>query len=376
MHIRVIAVGDRQNTVRVVDHVAISEGDVFVLNALGLNADLAGLAPAAPKHAVLDGDLLDRLLVIVDRFEGDRIVKGADKAVFDGYVVGVYNVDSVGVVSPMSDDLDVVDVDVAAPKHRHYPGRGVEENDVGDVDVLTLVDAEAALGKGGVAVLQEARLVGVVEHAAAKDLDVADTLGKERAEHDRVAVDVDGIVIAQVDHTGEMHSGAEIDRCVLRLGVFLNGVEKDMKHMVGVAEFKHVAAVVGKRENDLSVPQLGLDVFGKRTDQGTVKALLSLDAKLDRLIGGKRDEACLLALIKGSLEAGPGSVKGKGGNTAGSHLRGHAVDRYLKIGVDRLVGDLRAVGGVFSDSGLRDVSGKSVAGIAYFGNFNHIAFPF
>ena len=359
------------------DHVAISERDVFVLDALGLNADLAGLSPTAPKHAVLHGDLLDRLLVVVDRFDRDRIVKGTDKAVFDGYVVGVYNVDSVGVVSPMSDDLDVINLDVAAPKHGKHPGGGIEENDVGNVDILALVDAEASLGKGCVAVLQEARLVGVVEYAAAEDLDILYPLGKDRAENDRLAVDVDGIVISQIDHTGEMHSGTKIDRCILCLWVFLDGIKKDMKHVVRVAKLKHVAAVIGKGENDLSVAHFCFYVFGKRSDQSAFKALLSLDAKLDCFIRRKRDEACLLALIKVSLKAGPRSVKGNSGNTAGLHLAWQSVDCDIKIGVDCLIGYLCAVGGVLSDPGLCEGDVKAVvARIAHFWYFNHIAFPF
>jgi hypothetical protein len=117
MNLRTVTILDIQCGIARTQELAICKRDVIILSAHSLNADFAGLAPPTPKHAVLHTYFLDRLLVVVNGFDGYRIVKRADKAILDRNVIRIDHVNAIGIVSPVSYDFDVVDCYVTAMEH-------------------------------------------------------------------------------------------------------------------------------------------------------------------------------------------------------------------------------------------------------------------
>ena len=110
----------------------------------------------------------------------------------------------------MTDDFDVINIDAVAIKECQAPRGRVDENDVLDRDILGVVKAHVALCVIFVAMLADSLLKAAVNNAAAEDANVLGFCGHERAENECLGVNVDRVVVAEVDVSGEVDAGAVV----------------------------------------------------------------------------------------------------------------------------------------------------------------------
>ena len=85
------------------EHIAIAEGDVFVLPAFGFQAQLHGSAPIAPQGATLHKNV--RVVFkteAVQTLDADGIVKGMDEAVLEMDPLAVQHINAIGVIAPLA----------------------------------------------------------------------------------------------------------------------------------------------------------------------------------------------------------------------------------------------------------------------------------
>ena len=227
------------------DKIASLKADISVFGRIGLNAYLAVHSPAAPHYAIFNMNIFDWVGVIIYRFYRDRIVEGADKAIFDIYVTCVGNINSVGIVSPMSYKLYVINIDAVAIKEGQDPSARICKDDVLDRYVLAIIETESSFGIRLVAILHYSFLGGVVYRAASVYADILATLGIKRAEHNRVFVNIHAIVIAKGYRSREMYSLSEIVGCALGV-VSLGRFVEDVERVVLTCAFQDVALMLGE----------------------------------------------------------------------------------------------------------------------------------
>jgi hypothetical protein len=109
MDLGAVAVLDIQRYICGAQDIAVSESDIFAFSAGGFETELAASAPIAPKYTVFYQDVFAvRMDVAVNAFDADRVVEGMYKGVFYGDILAVYNIDAVGIVAPLTENLDVI----------------------------------------------------------------------------------------------------------------------------------------------------------------------------------------------------------------------------------------------------------------------------
>jgi hypothetical protein len=96
--------------------IAALKADISVFGSVCLNSDLAIHSPSAPHYAIFNVNIFNRMLITVNRLDSDSIVKGADKGILYLHTACVGNIDTVGIVSPMSNQFYVVDLYAIAIK--------------------------------------------------------------------------------------------------------------------------------------------------------------------------------------------------------------------------------------------------------------------
>ena len=110
-----IAVVYVQYCVAASQYITVGKGYVVITPAGGFHSYLTRLAPIAPQYAVVNRDIfIVGKCISVDSLDGDGIVEGMDKGICYADVTAVYNVDPIGIVSPLTKHLDAINGHVEA----------------------------------------------------------------------------------------------------------------------------------------------------------------------------------------------------------------------------------------------------------------------
>lgn len=212
--------------------------DVFVNDAGDAGGFVTGPyfkspAPVAPDDAVGDTHVVQGCVLAkhVRATGNDAIVKRADEALGYADVAGGADVDAIGVVAPLSNDLDVVDADVAAAvADVGGPERGVAENDAvdgqviagdgGDVAGVVEVFARDAEGESSgkdfaaglcrIGLLPAKERSGI-ENPATDDADIVGVTHKNGSMDDSTFGDMNSLAGSRENESGMMDSGSEVD---------------------------------------------------------------------------------------------------------------------------------------------------------------------
>lgn len=175
----------------IVDQIAIAESEPAERGGDRFQPQFERSAPTAPQHAVLHEDILHTFVaVLYDAFEGDRVVKGADKAVCNADPAAVYNIDPVCIVLVMPHDFDIVYADVFAVEQIEHPNGGIAQYDPLDLNIAALVEFDTAVRIILITVHRAARFPAAVYDAAAENAHVFDVFAVKRAVNDGILIDI------------------------------------------------------------------------------------------------------------------------------------------------------------------------------------------
>ena len=171
--------------------VAVSESYVLKFTACRFKSKLTGPAPFTAQNTVFHENVgCACLQESVYSLNDYRIVKGMDEGVFNTYALTVYNVYSVGVISPFTEDLDAVYLDVKAMEDVYAPDSRICESDTLYFYISTVVKLYVSRGKGHIAMLKNSFLCGVVKYSVTENVYIFSVFSKDISKDERVRVNV------------------------------------------------------------------------------------------------------------------------------------------------------------------------------------------
>jgi hypothetical protein len=241
-----------------VNEIAIAEFDVFHSGRACLGTDLKASAPIAPDNATLRKNIgYGKLIVHLQALNYDAIVKVAQITVSDNGVLTVREITAVGVVSPHSDKLDVVNSDVSAGGKMHAPNAGVDYRDALDLHVFTVKKTDRTARASSI-------YVSVVEYAVSQHTDVFLSVSSDRAAYDCSAVNVDGGVIIKRDRfTHSVNACPKIDYLsVILVDIeLLFGIYEYCQNVVLIVKFDRILTNTGQSDGYLAIFSLWFDIL-------------------------------------------------------------------------------------------------------------------
>ena len=247
-----------------VNEVAIAEFDIFHPRRARLGSDLEASAPVAPDNAILRENIgHGQKRILSQTLYNYTIVEIAQITVSYHNVLTVREITAVGVVSPHSDKLDVVNGNIPAARKVHAPGAGIDDGDALDSHVLTM-------GKINGTSRMSSLDVSVVEYTVAENLYILLSDCRDRAVDDGAAVDINGsVIVKSYPFTHTVNALAEVYHLVIVLVYpkFLLGINEDGEDMVLVVKFYGILTRTGQSDGYLAAYNFWLDRLGERTDR-------------------------------------------------------------------------------------------------------------
>src|ERR1039458_2408223 len=109
----------------------------------GFSADLQRSSPVAPQHQIAGANVPRRpftevFLPPLQPFEHDRVVEGTNEGISDGHILGVAQINAIGVVAPEADQLDTGNRHVPAAGGGEAPSVRVAQDHAVNLDVRTV----------------------------------------------------------------------------------------------------------------------------------------------------------------------------------------------------------------------------------------------
>ena len=322
-HGGLVAVEYVHENIRRADDVDVAEDDVADRRRKGLGADTHPAAPVAPDDAAFERHVLDRLVADEDRLglaavlrqslDDQRIVERAHEAVLHTDPRTVHHVDAVRVVTPLPDNLHIVDLDVRASEQGAAPHRGVAQYDAFDLHVAAIRESESRP--------RAALELAAVDRAAAPDADIRGVHGVEAAENHGVGSQIDPGAGLELDAPRTVYAGSVVvGDGPLGRHVRLRGAGEEMQSVVGAVDLEREVPRLGarQRERDLLSLDPGLDPGPRRIDPHGGYRLADGHFDLGRAAFGlvPKSHEGYFGLVHGTLVAVPHLVEGNGRNTA------------------------------------------------------------
>lgn len=336
--IAVVDVADIQRRAGNADHLAMAENDVVHPLGARFHADVQGVAPVVPDHAVFHEDVRAVVAEIDIALDAHGIVVRAQKTAGNARVRGVVHIDAVGIVPPVADEFDVFHIKIAARERGDVVDQRIADHDSLDAHVVAADELHGVLALGVEAV--GIRIIGldfahdllfaaaVIEDAAAADADIIRVFGMKPAVHHRGFVDVYRLPAVQLHDADVVKPRPEVQNVLpfRFLRVFLRYVAEKMDRVPVTARHEHAAARLFGHEADL-VPADGKH-FPRRArfEHGALYGIFPFDDDLRVLVRLETDEIREIALVFRTLMPRPAAVDGIGGNVRRLHGRGLSAD--------------------------------------------------
>ena len=146
------------------DEITASEGNVADFFGSRFRANLEALAPIIPNYAVFHYNVFENVIglsvsihrlvncrlyvtvvIAVEALDTDRIVKGTDKAIRNMNVHTVVHINSVGIVSPATNDFYVFYPEIFATNRANIINQRVANGDTVDYNVLAVFQLHGVL---------------------------------------------------------------------------------------------------------------------------------------------------------------------------------------------------------------------------------------
>jgi hypothetical protein len=273
----------------------------------------------------VNGLLNVAFVVAVKALDADAVVECTDKAAVDKNLVAVVHIDTVGIVSPVTDDLDVSAGEIIASHRTDVVDARVADGDTVDNYVVAVFDLYCVMTDavfnslkitGGFMRSLEENLCFVaasVEDTVTEDANVVGIDSGDAGINNCSCVKIKGLALVELDKSNVVLTGTVVDGLgiVEIYAVVNNGVCKNVQSIVTAVRLNGAVLGVGKSKNNSAVlGDLGLDAESHGADYNLFKRITGLDLECNRFVGCKGKEIDQLCLIQRTLMAGPTAVEG------------------------------------------------------------------
>ena len=135
--------------------------------------------------------------VSIDSLNGDRIVKGMDKAVLDRHALTVYNINAIGIVPPLSKHVDRIDLHVKAMKEIDAPNGRIGKPYTLYANIFAIVELQVSVCIRFITRLAKALLTAIVKHSVTVYMNILGILGKNTAVNKCILINIDALIGAK-----------------------------------------------------------------------------------------------------------------------------------------------------------------------------------